>query len=371
MRKKTPRTPTAKKKPAKKKPPTKEKIATLKSKQLNLFQEFVRQEERDSSNAIEQWEAIPKYFFTHDQVEKLRTPDGLAPSFVWNYTHQDKPHRVTIQPALLEQPDGSFKAFFPGTTEELVEEVLIKMLAERLRGYHDDELGDSWVLFSLRDMFRELMRRGRTRNLQELKHAIDVLSGCVITLERDGRKIYAGGIISSVFLADRNNFFDDAERPCTVLLNPFLTHAVSYLEYRQFNYTRYMTCNEQLTRWLYKRLIHRYRQANHMNDYHCLFSTVRDASGLLQISGRAARRKILSALDELVEVGVIKPNYRVEKIKNGNTIVDIKYTLYPTRAFIAEQIAANERIKQAKILPHKKPVTLEHMPDDDEEDRDW
>ena len=82
MRKKTPRTPAAKKNPAKKKPPTKEKIATLKSKQLNLFQEFVRQEERDSSNAIEQWEAIPKYFFTPDQVEKLRTQDGLAPSFV-------------------------------------------------------------------------------------------------------------------------------------------------------------------------------------------------------------------------------------------------------------------------------------------------
>ena len=194
---------------------------------------------------------------------------------------------MTIQPALLEQPDGSYKAFFPGTTEELVEEVLIKMLADRLRGYHDDELGDSWVLFSLRDLFRELMRRGRTRNLQELKHAIDVLSGCVITLERDGRKIYAGGIISSVFLADRNNFFDDAERPCTVLLNPFLTHAVSYLEYRQFNYTRYMTCNTQLARWLYKRLIHRYRQANHMNDYHCLFSTLCEASGLLQITGQA------------------------------------------------------------------------------------
>ena len=144
-------------------------------------------------------------------VEKLRSKDGLAPSFVWNYTHQDKPHRVTIQPALLEQSDGSFKAFFPGTTEELVEEVLIKMLADRQRAYHDDELGDSWVLFSLRDLFRELMRRGRTRNLQQLKHAIDVLSRCVITLERDGRKIYDGGIISSVFLADRDNFFDDAD----------------------------------------------------------------------------------------------------------------------------------------------------------------
>ena len=181
------------------------------------------------------------------------------------------------------------------------------------------------------------MRRGRTRNLQQLKHAIDVLSKCVITLERDGRKIYDGGIISSVFLADRNNFFDDATRPCTVLLNPFLTHAVSYLEYRQFNYTRYMTCDTQLARWLYKRLIHRYRQASYMNDYHCLFSTLCEASGLLQITGRHARVKVLSAFDELVEVGVIKPNYRVEKIKNGRTIADIKYTLYPTRALRRQQ----------------------------------
>ena len=371
MRKNTPRKPAAKKNPAKKKPPTKEKIATLKSKQLNLFQEFVRQEERDCSNAIEQWEAIPKYFFTPSQVEKLRTKDGLAPSFSWNYTHQGRPHCVTIQPALIKQPDGSFKAFFPGATEELVEEVLIKMLADRLRGYHDDELGDSWVLFSLRDLYRELMRRGRTRDLQQLKHALHVLSRCIITLERDGREIYDGSILSSVFLSNRSNFFDEATRPCTALLNPFLTHAVTYLEYRQFNYTRYMTCDTQLGRWLYKRLIHRYRQANHMNDYHCLFSTVREASGLLQIADKHARAKVLLALDELVEVGIIKSNYRVEKIKNGRTIADIKYTLYPTRAFIAEQIAANERIKKAKILPHKKPVTLEHMPLNDEEQPDW
>ena len=331
----------------------------------------MRQEERDCSNAIEQWEAIPKYFFTRDQIEKLRTKDGLARSFVWNYTHQGRPHRVRIQPALIEQPDGTDKAFFPGTTEELVEEVLIKMLADRQRGYHDDELGDSWVLFSLRDLFRELMRRGRTRNLQQLKHALHVLSRCNITLERDGREIYDGSILSSVYLTGRSDFFDEATRACTVLLNPFLTHAVTYLEYRQFNYTRYMTCDTQLGRWLYKRLIHRYRQANHMNDYHCLFSTLCEASGLLQISYRAARRKVLSTLDELVEVGVIKSNYRVEKIKNGRTTTDIKYTLYPTRAFIAEQIAANERIKKAKILPYKKPETLQHMPLNDEDQPDW
>ena len=67
----------------------------------------------------------------------------------------------------------------------------------------------------------------------------------------------------------------------------------------------------------------------------------------------------------------LNPTIALEEIKNGNTITDIKYTLYPTRAFIAEQIAANERIKKAKILPHKKPETLEHMPDEDEDDRDW
>jgi hypothetical protein len=31
---------------------------------------------------------------------------------------------VTIQPALIKQKDGSYKAFFPSVTEELIEEYI-------------------------------------------------------------------------------------------------------------------------------------------------------------------------------------------------------------------------------------------------------
>ena len=40
----------------------------------------------------------------------------------------------------------------------------------------------------------------------------------------------------------------------------------------EYNYLRFMECKEQLTRFIYKRLINRFINANFMNDYHFLYS---------------------------------------------------------------------------------------------------
>jgi hypothetical protein len=39
---------------------------------------------------------------------------------------------VTIQPALIKQKDGSYKAFFSSVTEELIEEALKKILTLKI-----------------------------------------------------------------------------------------------------------------------------------------------------------------------------------------------------------------------------------------------
>ena len=55
----------------------------IKSLQLDLFSQFVTNDQSQVSNTIELWERIPKYFFTAKQVEKLRTIDGLAEPYEW------------------------------------------------------------------------------------------------------------------------------------------------------------------------------------------------------------------------------------------------------------------------------------------------
>jgi hypothetical protein len=68
---------------------------------------------------VEVWESIPKYFFTPRQISQLRTEGGLAEPYKWNFSYNDSPCTVKIQPALIEQENGKYKAFFPSVTEEL------------------------------------------------------------------------------------------------------------------------------------------------------------------------------------------------------------------------------------------------------------
>ena len=327
----------------KKLPPKKPPKEPVKSVQYDLFTAFLTNDEGAVSNAIELWDGIPKYFLTPAQQEKLRTQDGLAQSYQWEYIYQGKPCKVRIQPALIEQEDGRDKAFFPSVTEELVEETLKKIFTNQNYGIHDPDKGESWVKFTLGMICRELKERGRERNRNEVKHAIIVLSRCILTLYQEGKEVYSGPILSDLVTVNRDEYLADSDNYHAARLPVFISQGINRLQYRQFNYARLMECDGQLTRSLYKRLVHRYRHASLLDTYHFMFSNVRQASGLLQQgTDRRNRAKLAAALDELKEKGVLL-SYTVEVIKEGRKITDVKYTVTAAPEFIREQKAANKR----------------------------
>jgi hypothetical protein len=321
-----------------KKPPN----LPIKSLQYDLFSQFVTNDKSEISNTVEVWESIPKYFFTPKQVEKLRTQDGLARTFSWQYKYNNTPYSVKIQPALIEV-DGIEKAYFPSVTEELVEEALKKILSDQRYGLHDPQNIETWVRFTLSMIQKELKARGRSRNRNQIKHAIEVMSGCIIMLFREGKEIWKGSILQDLVTVGRAEYLADTNAQHIARLPLFISYAINQLEYRQFNYDRLMRCDEQLTRWIYKQLIHRYRQASYMNDYHFMYSGLERDSGLLQ-QGRANdnRRKVLAALDELVTHGVLM-DYSVDLHRDSRRITDVKYTVRPAPNFVGEQKAANKR----------------------------
>lgn len=329
-------------KPPSKKPPR----GPIKSVQYDLFTAFLTNDEGAVSNAIELWDGIPKYFLTPKQQDRLRTPEGLAQSCQWEYSYQGKPCKVRIQPALIAQDDGRDKAFFPSVTEEMVEEALKKILTDQQYGIHDPDKAESWVKFTLGMLYKELKDRGRARSREEIKHAITVLNRCILTLYQDGKEVYSGPILSDLVTVNREEYLAESDSYHAARLPVFLSHSINRLQYRQFNYARLMGCNEQLARWLYKRLVHRYRHASLMDTYHFLFSDVRQASGLLQQSRDIDnRRKLISALDELQAKSVLL-RYAVEELKDGRRVVDVKYTVTAAPEFVMEQKAANKRDRQ-------------------------
>lgn len=325
----------------------------VESTQYDLFTQFVTNDKSEVSNTVEMWESIPKYFFTPRQVQKLRTETGHANPFKWTYKYNEIPCEVKIQPALVEEKDGSYKAYFPGITEELVEESLKKILADQRYGHHDPRNTETWVKFTLSMIQKELTARGRSRSRNEIKHAIEVMSSSVITLYKEGTEVWKGSILQDLVTVGRDEYLADSSSQHIARLPLFISHAINELEYRQFNYDRLMSCSDQLTRWIYKQLIHRYRQASIINDYHFMYSKLERDSGLLQ-QGRVNdnRRKVLAALDELKKRSVIQ-SYEAEPKKDGRRIIDVKYLVVPTQSFVGEQKAANKRQSDNKVAISK------------------
>jgi len=330
-------------KPAKKKVQKLPPKIPIKSKQYDLFSQFVTNDQSEVSNTVEIWESIPKYFFTPRQVEKLRTKTGHANPYKWEYQYKDVSFIVKIQPALIEQKDGSYKAFFPGVTEELVEEALKKILCDQRNGFHDPKNTETWVRFTLSMLQKELKTRGRTRDRNQIRHAIEVMASSILTLYKENREVWRGSILQDLVTVGRDEYLADSDAHHIARLPLFISRAINELEYRQFNYDRLMNCDEQLTRWIYKQLINRYRQANTINDYHFMYSSMERNSGLLQ-QGRSNdnRRKVVAALEELINCKVIRL-YDTELRKEGRRITDVKYTVTPSLEFISEQKAANKR----------------------------
>lgn len=315
----------------------------VKSVQLDLFSQFVTNDKSEVSNTVELWESIPKYFFTSRQVKKLRTRTSHADPYKWEYKYNGIACSVKIQPALIEQKDGSYKACFPGVTEEFIEEALKKILTIQNFGIHDSNNIETWVRFSLNMIQRELKARNRTRNLNQIKHAIEVMNKCNIAVFKNSKEIWSGAILQDLVTVGRDEYLADTDTQHIARLPLFISHSINRLEYRQFNYDRLMSCDEQLTRWIYKKLINRFIQASYMTEYSFMYSDMKQASGLLQQEReRDNRNKVISALNELQEKSIIS-SYETDERKKGRSIIEVKYTIKAAPGFIAEQKAANKR----------------------------
>lgn len=332
------------KKPPSKKPPSK----VIKSTQYDLFSQFLANDESEVSNTIEYWERIPKYFISGKEQDKLRTAEGLAQLYSYEYKVKDKkgnilPCSIDIQPALIKQTDGRGKAFFPTKSEEIIEEVLKKIFTEQNLGIHDPKKAESWVKFSYSMIRRELKNKGCERKYTQIKHSLEIMSKCVLTVYENGKETYTGAILQDYCSVDRAEYLTDTDALHIARFPVFISHAVNALQARQFNYARFLDCEAQLTRWIYKRLINRFVNANYMNDYHFLYSDMKQASGLLRLKNeRDNRKKVISALLELKEKGVIL-SYQSEERKDGRKIIEVKYSVMAHPDFISEQKAANKR----------------------------
>jgi hypothetical protein len=324
--------------------------------QLDLFQRFLcnTELERDQlSNTFDLWDSVPRYSVSRQAMTKMRTGKGFLELLKLDFNYKGMSLKAIIQPARIEEPDGTTQDYYPSANEELIEDTLRKIAADQNRGYFDKPNFRSGVVFTLHVLRQELKRRGHTRSYQEIIRSLNILARSTIEIRAaDGNNSDAftvGNYFPSLTAVSRKKLIDDPRAKWIVQFHPLVTQSIDALTYRQFNYHQMMAHSTQLARWLHKQLSLKFTFASLATPFDMRYSTIRRDSALLENYSR--ERKAIEALDgafeELTTQKILLVAKKKELTGMRGKIEDVVYTLTPSPDFVAQIKAANKRHSQA------------------------
>lgn len=327
--------------------------------QIDLFQTFLcntDNERQRLSNTIEFWDSIPKYSVSKQEMAKKRTADGLLKPLELRFRFRGKEFLVVIHPAGIRDKDGVFRHYYPSASEELTEDALRKVAAERSQGFFEDEPFRSGVSFTIHQLRTELARHGHGRTYDDTVKSLHVLAGSNIEIYCEGSS--GEGFARANFLpflsaASKGGRLDqDEDSRWVAHFHPLVTRSIHAIDYRQYDYQSTMAHTSQLARWLRRLLSSKFNFASMTTTFEILWSTVRRDSNLLNYT---RDRDGMAALDqatlELKAHGAIH-RFDREEIKGlRGKVADIRYTFYPSTAFVREVKAANKRLLLAANPP--------------------
>jgi hypothetical protein len=349
--------------PANKKPlPPKDE--DFSSAQISLFRDLLCNtgEERDSlANVFDLWDGIPRYSISRLQQDKWRKSGTFPQLHDILFHYRGRELRATIQPAWIKDQDGAITGYYPSANEELIEDVLRKIATDQNSGYFAAKDRRSGVVFTLYKVRKELENRGHSRTYEEINLSLEIMArSVIITGTADGREgeftsnsLY----LNNLYRVSKTQRAADPDAKWFVDFHPFASRALDELTYRQFNYARLMSHKSQLARWLDKVLSLKYLNASPLHPFEMRLSTIIRDSKLLDGYGRlrAAVEAVDAAFEELrtcqPPLLLTKPEKSTVLGQRGK-ILDVVYTLRPSREFVAEVKAASKRhslaVDQAK-----------------------
>jgi hypothetical protein len=350
----------------KKKRPAPPKQEDFSSRQMDMFRHFLcnTNAERDSlSNVFDLWDSIPRYVVSRQQQDKWHKAGIFPLLHKIPFHYRGRELMATIQPASIEDKNGAVRSYFPSANEELIEDVLRKIATDQNSGYYDPKERRGGVVFTLHMVRKELERRGHGRTYKEINLSLEIMArSVIITSTADGAEgeftsnsLY----LNNLFRVSKGRLAEDPNAKWFADFHPFASRAFDELTYRQFNYARLMGHKSQLARWLNKVLSLKYLNASFLHPFEMRLSTIMRDSGLL--NGYALLRLAVVAVDAAFEelrtcqtplLGCT-PSKKVIPGKRGK-ILDVVYTLYPSREFVGEVKAASKRQTLAVTPP--KPV---------------
>jgi len=324
---------------------TEKKLEEYKHTQLPLPFIFPKPE-KQYSNTIELYDAIPKYFWGRIS-SKNRIGGRYLNILCREFEFRNKAFSVKITPARIEDKNGNEIDYYPGKREELVEDALRKMACDGHGLFLDNQAA---VVFSLHQLQKELKKMGHTYSIKQIKDAIFICQKSNLSLEsNDGKTVISFQIFETVGLRTRMDWKERGNKiKCFVRFNSLVTQSIKNRTYRQFNYKECMTYKKNLARWLHKRMSHLYIQAAWNNSYSILLTTIIRDSGIRRYEKlKDNLREVRKSLDEMIEKNVLS-GVKEEKRFFGRKIINVKFTLKPGYSFIRDTIRTNKRLDDFK-----------------------
>lgn len=328
----------------------------FKNPQMDLFQGFLCNDEAEHdqrSNTLDLWDSVPRYSVSRQAMNKMRTERGFLDLLKLDFQYRGTPMKAVIQPARIEEEDGTTRDYYPSANEELVEDALRRIAAEQNQGYLDQPNHRSGVVFTLHQLRQELQARGHTRSYQEIIQSLTILvSSSIRLLAGDGNSegFAVSNYLSGLAVVSRQKLNEDPDAKWIAQFHPLVTQSMESLTYRQFNYHQMMSHSTQLARWLHKQLSLKFTFASIGTKFDLHYSTVKRDSGLLE--GYSRQRDAIKTLESaLAELKTNRVLMLIEKkctYGARGKLEDVVYSLFASREFIAEAKSANKRHSMAK-----------------------
>lgn len=341
------------------------------SRQLELFQVLTPSQH---SNTIDIFDSIPKYEY---RLTKAKGTYLKKRAFKFH----NQVIRAEIKPAIL----GTDRAVFPGEREEALEMTLRYLISQGLHQVveeSDKKTGEMEVsmVLTLYQIRQELARNNHTYSYSQVNEALDVLTGTRIKLVLDLKKSRGDGQTArfdqedSIIRFARMKAEGDLDGRSTfvkVTFHPLVQRAIyRTYEYRRYNFALEMQLRRSLSRWLYRRLVNRFRYADHGQSYHISLTTIKEESPIpTGIPMREALRQVCEALDELASHDIIAPPWggtepytvkkettKITKGKGRPSIKDAVFEIYPSTKFC--QDIKDDNVERKRLVPTVSPPLL-------------
>lgn len=331
--------------------------------QLDLFEQIVPSRGRIYTQSLALWDQVPKAVLgpaTDPATGKAVTKGArYLPIQSRPFVHDGVAMIADIAPARLRGPGGFDRDALPGLREILVEQAIRKLAiqkrrtAETIVDSHGRLIG---AAFHIGEIRTDLARFQHTYSWTEVRDALLVASGAVITIRRDldGRILARAPIFPVATLPG-----EASDGAAYVAFHPLVTASIDSCTFRQTHYQTMMTLKSSVARWLHCRMMHRFRQADHLTDYTIYASTILADSGLCRYSRLRDR---LAAVDDAVEelrasavltpgraAAIGAPSRQGMGITRGRAWIDTKFILYAAPPFIDDIKTANVATKRLRM----------------------